>query len=247
MLKRPIAHALLFAAALFAAGARAAVEVPNFKATYELSRGSMKIGNSSIELSNGANGSYTYKSRSWPVRWVSWFLKDKLYETSRGRITADGIRPDNYHYQRTGGRKEREANLTFNWKTMSVQNNVEGSMWEMDIPAGTLDKLVSQLGMMYALARGETDITFKIADGGKLKEYHFKVVGEETLELPAGTFETVKITRLRDDNKRETFVWCAPTLHYLPVRIWQRETDDAEYQSDLESFSTGLRTASEDQ
>ncbi len=246
MLKQPIVHALLFAAALFAAGARAAVEVPDFKATYELSRGSMKIGNSSIELSNGANGSYTYKSRSWPVRWVAWFLKDKLYETSRGRITAAGIRPDNYHYQRTGGRKEREANLTFNWKTMSVQNNVEGSMWEMDIPAGTLDKLVSQLGMMYALARGETDITFNIADGGKLKEYHFKVVGEETLELPAGTFETVKITRLREDNKRETFVWCAPALHYLPVRIWQRETDDAEYQSDLETYSTGLRTASED-
>jgi len=247
MLNRSIAHhALLFAAVLFAADARAS-EVPDFKATYELSRGSMKIGNSSIELSNGAGGSYTYRSRSWPVRWVAWFLKDKLYETSRGRITAAGIRPDNYHYQRTGGRKEREANLTFDWQTMTVQNDVEGSKWEMDIPAGTLDKLVSQLGMMYALARGETDINFNIADGGKLKEYHFKVVGTEPLELPAGTFDTVKITRLREDNKRETFVWCAPALHYLPVRIWQRETDDAEYQSDLESFSTSLRTVNENQ
>jgi hypothetical protein len=125
---------------------------------------------------------------------------------------------------------------------MRVHNDVADSKWEMDIPVGTLDKLVSQLGMMHALARGQTDITFKIADGGKLKEYRFKVVGEETLETPAGTFETVKITRLRDDNKRETYVWCAPALHYLPVRIWQREKDDAEYQSDLESFSASLKS-----
>jgi hypothetical protein len=229
---------------LLAAGAQASVVLPEFKASYELTRGSMKIGNSTIELSTGANGSYTYKSRSWPVRWVAWFLKDKLYETSRGKLTDAGIRPDHYTYKRTGGRKEREANLTFNWQTMRVQNDVEDSKWEMDIPAGTLDKLVSQLGMMHALARGDTDITFNIADGGKLKEYRFRVVGQETLETPAGTFETVKITRLRDDNKRETFIWCAPSLHYLPVRIWQREKDDSEYQSDLENFSTSLKTAS---
>jgi hypothetical protein len=67
------------------------------------------------------------------------------------------------------------------------------------------------------------------------------VVGEETLELPAGTFDTVKITKLRSNKKRETYIWCAPALNYLPVRIWQREKDDAEYLSELESFSESLR------
>ena len=107
----------------------------------------------------------------------------------------------------------------------------------MDIPAGTLDKLASQLGIMLALGRGETDITFKIADGGKLKDYRFKVLGRETLELAAGRFDTVKITKLRDNKRRETYIWCAPELNYLPVRIWQREKDDAVYQSDLENFT----------
>jgi hypothetical protein len=223
--------------ALLLGGNVAASMPPDFKASYEITRGSMKIGNSTIELTTGSNGTYTYKSRSWPVRWVAWFLKDKLNETSKGKITDKGIRPDRYIYQRTGGSTEREAKLEFNWEKMSVENNVEDSRWKMEIPPGTLDKLVSQLGMMYALAKGETDINFNIADGGKLKEYRFKVVGEETLELPAGTFRTIKITKLRDNNKRETYIWCAPELHYLPVRIWQREKDDSEYQSDLESYS----------
>jgi hypothetical protein len=111
----------------------------------------------------------------------------------------------------------------------------------MDIPADTIDKLASQLGVMLALKQGKKDVTFNIADGGKLKEYRYKVVGHETLEVPAGTFATVKITKLRNNSRRETYVWCAPALNYLPIRIWQRETDDSEYTSDLESFSETLR------
>lgn len=235
--------ALLFPVLLLTGNADAAAAIPpDFKASYELTRGSMKIGNSSIELSTGRNGSYTYRSRSWPVHWVAWFLKDKLDETSRGRITAQGIRPDRYHYQRTGGTTEREAKLAFHWNDMTVENNVAESRWKMNIPAGTLDKLASQLGMMMSLADGKTDITFDVADGGKLKEYRYRVVGEDTIEVPAGTFRTVKVARLRDRNQRETYIWCAPALHFLPVRIWQREKDDSEYQSDLEHFSSSLAT-----
>ncbi len=242
MLNKLLVTAALVAA-LLSATAGAATPLPDFKATYELKRGALKIGNSTIELISDSNGAYTYKSHSWPVRWAAWLFKDKLHETSRGTMTDAGVRPDFYHYQRTGGAKEREAKLVFDWERMVVENNVEDSPWEMSIPAGTIDKLVSQLAMMYALANGQEDITFNIADGGKLKEFRFKVVGEETLELPAGSFETVKVTRLRDDNKRETYIWCAPALNYLPVRIWQREKDDSRYQSDLESVSDSLRIA----
>lgn len=229
--------------ALLLGGGRADAMPKDFSASYKLSRGSMKIGYSSIELVTDKNGDYTYKSSSWPVRWVGWLLKDKLYETSKGKITTQGIRPDSYSYLRTGGSKEREAKLAFNWEEMTVENNVEDSRWKMDIPAGTLDKLVSLLGMMIALANDQTDISFNIADGGKLKDYRFRVVDEETIEVPAGTFRTVKITRLRDNNKRETYIWCAPELDYLPIRIWQREKDDSEYQSDLEKFSASLNNA----
>lgn len=96
--------------------------------------------------------------------------------------------------------------------------------------------------MMLALQEGKTDVTFNIADGGKLKEYRYRQVGRETLELPAGTFETIKITKLRENRNRETFIWCAPALNYVPVRIWQREQDGSVYQSDLESFSNSQQT-----
>ena len=129
----------------------------------------------------------------------------------------------------------------FDWQSMTVENHVADSHWEMDIQAGTLDKLATQLGMMIALGQDRQDVTFTVADGGTLKEYRYRVIGKETLDLPAGIFKTVKVAKLRKDIDQETIIWFAPALHYLPVRIWQRDSDDEEYQSDLEEFSHSLR------
>jgi hypothetical protein len=152
-----------------------------------------------------------------------------------------GIRPLFYRYQRSGRRSTRTAELTFDWKTSTVVNDVDDSRWEMSIPAGTLDKLSTQLGMMRELQNGATDKTFAVADGGKLKQYAFQVIGTETVELPAGRFETVKLNRVGDSEEKLIHLWCAPELHYLPVRIWQRKKDQSEYFSELESFSESLR------
>ena len=111
----------------------------------------------------------------------------------------------------------------------------------MTIPAGTLDKLATQLGMMRELQNGASAKTIAVADGGKLKQYTFQVIGTETVGLPAGRFETVKLNRVGDSKEKLTYIWCAPQLHFLPVRIWQRKKDLSEYQSELESFSDSLR------
>jgi hypothetical protein len=234
-----LAGALLATAAFVTAPL--AAPLPEFEASFKLSRGNLRIGTSMVSLDLDTDGHYRYETRSSPSSWISWLLKDKLHELSHGYLDASGIRPLQYRYQRSGGVREREAELRFDWDTHSVENHVDDSVWKMDIPEGTLDRLASQLGVMLALQAGKKEMVFNIADGGKLREYNFRVVSRETLELPAGTFETVKLVKVRRNAKRETYIWCAPELSFLPVRIWQREKDDDEYQSDLESFSESLR------
>jgi hypothetical protein len=218
-----------------------AASLPSFAATFKIMRDSLRLGTTELSLTVEANGDYRYESHTWPSRWISWLLKEDLRELSRGIIDHTGIRPLFYNYQRTGRRATRTAELTFDWKTSTVVNNVADSKWEMTIPAGTLDKLSTQLGMMRELQNGATDKTFAVADGGKLKQYTFQVIGTETVDLPAGRFETVKLNRVGDSKEKLTYIWCAPELHYLPVRLWQRKKDQSEYQSELESFSESLR------
>jgi len=214
-----------------------AAPLADFEASFKLTRGGFRIGTMQVSLAIDDNGAYRYESRTRPVAWLGWLLKDKLDELSRGRLDAAGIYPAFYNYRRTGGTKERQAELYFDWENMTVENHVKDSVWKMDMPPGTLDRLVVQLAMMGELGRDSSEMAFNIADGGKLKLYRFAVTGRETLDLPAGKFETIKLEKLRDNKKRETFLWCAPALDYLPVRIWQREKDGSEYQSDLEHHS----------
>jgi len=213
--------------------------LPDFEASYKLEQHSLRIGTATIALRTDEQGRYLYEFHSKPTGWVSWLVNNQLQESSRGETSASALRPDEYHYRRSGGR-QREANLSFDWVSMTVENHVAGSHWEMDIPAGTLDKLGTQLGMMIALGQGRQDVTFTVADGGTLKEYRYRVIGKETLDVPAGTFKTVKVAKLRKDIDQETIIWFAPSLHYLPVRIWRRDSDDEEYLSDLEEFSRSL-------
>ena len=242
MLTRHLPSTLLLFAGLLAGPVLAAGNLPDFTASYKVSRGAITIGTARIALTREHGGGYHYESHRWPARLASLFNKDKVHETSSGGIDGDTLRPSKYHYLRTGGERERVAHLTFDWDAGIVVNNVAGSRWKMAIPADTHDKLSTQLGMMAALARDRTAFSFNVADGGTLKQYRYRVVGRESVSVPAGDFATVKVERTSDNDRRRTWAWCAPALNYLPVRIVRQEADDAEYSSDLEGFSGALRS-----
>jgi hypothetical protein len=238
---RASAAALWLLGCVLAAPALRAASLPSFEASFRIMSGGLRLGTNEVSLTVDGNGDYRYESHTWPSSWISWLLKEDLRELSRGVLDRAGIRPLFYEYRRTGRRSTRTAELTFDWKTSTVVNNVADSTWEMTIPAGTLDKLSTQLGIMLELQNGATEKTFAVADGGKLKQYAFQVIGTETVELPAGRFEAVKLNRLGVSAEQLTYIWCAPELHYLPVRILQRKEDRSEYLRELERFSESLR------
>lgn len=219
----------------------ASAELPDFTASYKVLRGALGIGTARIALTRETGGGYHYTSHSWPSRLAGLFNKDRRHETSSGQIIGGRPRPDKYHYLRAGGDHERVAHLTFDWDGMRVVNNVAGSRWRMSIPAGTQDKLSTRLGMMQALAAGKTDFSFDVADGGKLKQFHYQVLGRENLELPAGTFESVKVAELRGKVLHRTWVWCAPALNFLPVQILREDQDGTRYSSQLKTHSDSLK------
>ena len=239
-------HTLLAAAGRLLAGVLVfsslqAAPLPSFDATFQIMSGSLRLGTTEVALTVEGNGDYRYESHTWPSGWISWLFKEDLRELSQGIMDEAGIRPLFYQYRRSGRRTSRNAELTFDWNTSTVVNNVADSTWEMTIPAGTLDKLSTQLGIMQELQNGTTEKTLAVADGGKLKQYAFEVIGTETVDLPAGRFEAIKLKRVGESTQQLTHIWCAPELRYLPVLIVQRNEDRSEYRRELESFSESLR------
>ncbi len=202
------------------------VPLPLFNAEYSLIRNGITLGVSTRTLSAAPNNTYIYASTTQATGLIAWFVKDHIDEHSIWRFDGSHLLPLEYVYDRHGGRKTRQAKLIFNWQHQTVTNTIDGESWHMEIPANAQDKLVYQLSIMYDLLNGKKDLDYKIADGGTLKDYAFAIQGEEMLNTDLGRMKTIRIQRIGD--KRDTTVWCAPQLSYLPVRLEQQDVDGSE-------------------
>ena len=158
-------------------------------------------------------------------------------ERSRFTWTQSGqLVPLQYRYRRSGLGRDRQAQLDFDWQTMTVLNNVQHKPWSMAVVDATLDKLSYQLQLRSDLLNdnGGT-MEYQIADGGRLKTYAFATVADEQLATPLGPLNTVKIARIRKDTKRVTHLWLAKDWDYLIVRIQQQEKGGQTYEIELAS------------
>lgn len=131
MLNGRILQHLVLAGTLLLAPLLHAASLPDFEAVYIVKRGGLRIGTTSIALTTASDNRYLYETRSTPTRLVSWFLTERLHETSRGTLNAAGVRPDEYRYQRSGGNRDRTVDLVFDWQDMTVENRVGDSNWKM--------------------------------------------------------------------------------------------------------------------
>jgi len=194
-----------------------------FTGVYSFSKDGIVVGETVRTLTRIDEQRFLFKSVSHATGLQAWMIKGRLVEQSEWVNHNGRPRPVAYRYDRTGGSRERHVRVTFDWKKSTVINSVSGHSWHMAVPGETMDKLLYQLALTMDLANGEQVAEYPIADGGRLKRYRFMVIGNEMLPTPLGRFKTVKVQRLGD--QRETTLWCAPALHYLPVRIEQVNRD----------------------
>lgn len=213
----------------------AGAQPPDFAARYSVSRAGLTLGEAEVRYERLSGGRYRYQSHTQPTGLAALLYRSEVRESSEGLITADGYRPQRYEYDRSG-KGERYALLTFDWQRRQVVNDVGAHPWRMAIPSDAMDRLVTPLQLMHDLAEDKQELVYRIADGGKLKTYRLRVTGTEEVETPVGRFQTVRVVRQRDDDRRTT-LWCAPALNYLAVKVEQWEEDDGTYTMTLEQLS----------
>ena len=214
-----------------------------FEARYSLYRAGAKVAEMLRVFSRLDDGRYRYHSETWTTGLFSLFRKDHVVEQSDWRMQGSELRPLEYLYEHSGGKKDRNVAVTFDWDAQRITNTVNGHSWRMPAEPRVMDKLLYQLAIMHDLKAGRSELAYTVADGGKIKTYNFELLGEETIETPLGELATVKVSRLRVDSKRETVFWCAEKLGFLPVRVENIETDGGKTTVIIDSVSGLTLTA----
>lgn len=138
---------------------------------------------------------------------------------SQGVITAAGLQPDRFALERGKGRKREVAQ--FDWETGVVALD-EDKTAALDLP--TYDPL-SFLWQFYFLPPTTDEQTFAIATTKRVTRYTFRREGTEPIELPTGIVETERWHRRSEDGKSDAFVWLAPTMHYVTVKLRLANTE----------------------
>jgi hypothetical protein len=153
---------------------------------------------------------------------VAALYKGAIKRTVHGTISREGLRPLEYEDQR-GDRQPTRA--VFDWRNKVVALTNDGKTDNHDMPANANDRLSYLYQYAFApLPKGDIDVT--AVDGKGMTHFHFLAGVKEKLATPLGELDTVKLVKQRDGpDDKETEVWLAPSLHYLPVRILIVETN----------------------
>lgn len=205
-----------------------------FNASFSVSRGFIPLGNLELRLTLDENGDYRYYAHTRPGLMAGWFIAEEIIEESVGRVTAGGLVSQSYRYTETGN-KAGNMEVHFDWPAMKAHTSSGGVTWTQEIQSGTQDRLSQQLMVRLQLANGLKELTYQVADGGKLKRYRFQVVGEEAVETPIGNLRSLKVHRSKESRPPDYTIWFAPDLDYLPVRI-ERRQGGSRYQMVLEEL-----------
>lgn len=230
---------LLFGAAMAVLAAGQTLVPTAYQASYRVHYGPVSVGTIEYELASAGEDRWVFRGEAHPSGWAGWLPVDSLNERSLFRYRDGRLLPERYetHGQSDEGGMARA--LVFDESGRRVAVHKDGQLRKtLEVPAGTYDPALLQLVLRHEVARGERTIHYRFVDGGKLKTYHFEVQGEEPLDTPAGLFDTVRIVRVDDPDKRSV-LWLAPALDYLPVQFEQREAGRPTVRLALRQFEGG--------
>lgn len=141
-------------------------------------------------------------------------------QSSRGLVAAGGLVPVEYTEQR--GRRPQET-ATFDWRARRVRFSAAAQFAETRPRMQDRLSLLLELGRLAKLQPAASFAEVPVAGVRHASVYRFERRGTETLELPAGRFDAVKLERPADapgnDRHDRLEVWLAPALCWLPVRV----------------------------
>lgn len=221
MLKHALTALLMIGCLSYAGATRADVLSP-YIAVYEVSHGSIMLGDSTFMLVHfPALGEDCYQLQGFadPMGLAA-LLTSPIHELSRFCVENGRLQSRYYRIARKGGDRDENYSLMFDWGNHQVTTNGEKPR---SLPTEGLDRMVMELKMRRLLEKNggavpDEPYVFLQVEDDEIKPFAMQKAKNEVMTTPAGRFDTILMHRVNDP-KREMRFWLAPKLDYLPVRV----------------------------
>ena len=221
---KPVLAVLAFALAGPSAALADEAPLAPFHAEYVAFRNGDALGETTLALSDDGDGTWTLTSETRGTSGLAKLAGIHIVETSRFRW-RDG-RPEaiEYSYKQDSAIKNRTRHASFSNSQVQVEEG--GQTFRYAIVPGLIDRHAVTLAMATDLKRNAQSFDYKVAVKDHVEDMRYERGGNETLNVPAGSFDTVVMRRVGEpgtDRKRVARSWFSEKLGWLPVEIEQSE------------------------
>lgn len=194
-----------------------------FNADYQVLRNGKELGHATLRLRAQENDTWEFSSQTRGTAGMASLLGLDIVEKSTFRWHEGQPQGLHYNYAQKAAIKSRDVTIDFDWQSKTANTNDNGRKADVALDAPAMDRHLVTLALMADLAIGAADFNCRVVEKDKISDQHYVQSGHETLSLPAGSIEAVKVERDRGDSKRHTTSWFAPRRGFLPVQIEQVE------------------------
>lgn len=194
-----------------------------FHADYQVLRNGKELGHATLTLRTLDDGTWEFSSQTHGTAGMASLLGVDVVEKSTFRWNASHPLGLRYRYVQKAAIKSRDTVIDFDWPRKIATAHDNGKIRDLALDAPAMDRNLITPALMADLKSGASDFNYRIVEKDKVSDQHYVQAGHETLTLPAGSIDAVRVERDRGDNKRRTTSWFAPQRSFLPVQIEQVE------------------------
>lgn len=152
---------------------------------------------------------------------ASWFVRGDVTERSEFSIVEDGVRPLIYHSVDKISKEDKYMDFVFDWEQNQVTGKIDGEDFVLSLQGRAHDRVSLQYELMLDLLNDSRTVEYTLVDDDEVKPLYVTYVGTESIKVPYGKFEAIKIQHRKEKSDRVTTLWCVEKLDYLPVKIEQ--------------------------
>jgi hypothetical protein len=216
--------AALAVAADEASGADASVAT--YTANYRVEYKGKEAGVSDWSVRDLGDGRYEFQARIMPKGMLKLIRPKPTIERSQFRVDGAAYRPLEYWFEDGSRSGDDNWHLVFDWQRRIATVTTMEARREIAVPDIALDIGTLKAAVMRDIAIKGAPGPYQIADEDSVGTYEYTDSGPATLQTGVGSLETKLFVQHREGSSRSTWLWVAPTLGFLPVRIEQRRNDE---------------------
>jgi hypothetical protein len=229
MKSRAVALAVLGAAVLSIRDGAAAEAVPTYQAIYAVEYKGKDLGTSEFAVRYVEERDvYEFSSRTLAKGLLKLMSPNPVIERSEFRVEGERLVPLEFWYEDGSRKGEDNLHIVFDWDRQVAVVGTSDGRREMPLTTGALDRGSLQVALMRDLERTGRPGSYLLADDESVKSYDYVDNGEATTATGLGQLATRSLTQQREGSSRSTWLWLAPELRFLPVRIEQRRDGEVQ-------------------